>query len=97
MNQQEELIHYGSSSIAYSIVKSKRVKTSEIIVDADKVVVRAPFHKPVAEIRDIVQKKVFIYSRLPYSGFLKSCSILLIRCFSFQCMTNLCLYSCSFG
>jgi predicted metal-dependent hydrolase len=57
MNQQEELIHYGSSSIAYSIVKSKRVKTSEIIVDADKVVVRAPFHKPVAEIRDIVQKK----------------------------------------
>jgi predicted metal-dependent hydrolase len=57
MIQQEELIHYGSSSIAYSIVKSKRVKTSEIIVDVDKVVVRAPFHKPVAEIHDIIQKK----------------------------------------
>jgi predicted metal-dependent hydrolase len=57
MITQEELIHYGSSSIAYSIVKSKRVKTSEIIVDADKVVVRAPFHKPVAEIHDIIQKK----------------------------------------
>jgi hypothetical protein len=41
MNQQEELIHYGSNSIAYSIVKSKGVKTSEIIFDADKVIVRA--------------------------------------------------------
>ncbi|MDQ6668321.1 MAG: hypothetical protein M3Y53_08875 [Thermoproteota archaeon] len=45
----------------YSIVKSKRVKTSEIIVDADKVVVRAPFHKPVVEIHDIIQKKVAGY------------------------------------
>jgi predicted metal-dependent hydrolase len=48
---------YGSSTIAYTIVKSRRVKTSEIIVEANKVLVRTPFHKPVAEIHEIVRKK----------------------------------------
>ena len=50
-------MQYGSNIITYSIVKSKRVKTSEIIVEANKVLVRTPFHKPVSEIHEIVKKK----------------------------------------
>jgi hypothetical protein len=59
MIQQEELRRYGSSSIAYSIVKSKRVKTSDMIVDADNVIVGASFHKPVAEIHDIIYTEIY--------------------------------------
>ncbi|MGB8937435.1 MAG: SprT family zinc-dependent metalloprotease [Candidatus Nitrosopolaris sp.] len=33
------------------------MKTSEIIVEANKVLVRTPFHKPVSEIHEIVKKK----------------------------------------
>ncbi|MFZ0515138.1 MAG: SprT family zinc-dependent metalloprotease [Candidatus Nitrosopolaris sp.] len=57
MTQQEGIMQYGSSTIAYSIVKSKRVKTSEIIVEANKVLVRTPLNKPVSEIHEIVKKK----------------------------------------
>lgn len=48
---------YGNKSIEYSIIKSKRIKTSEIIVDKDKVVVRTPFHKSLLEVEKIIQSK----------------------------------------
>jgi predicted metal-dependent hydrolase len=48
---------YGTKTIEYSIVRSKRIKTSEIIVDANSVVVRTPFHKPSSEVHDIIRKK----------------------------------------
>jgi predicted metal-dependent hydrolase len=57
MTQQEEHMQYGSSTIGYSIIKSRRVKTSEIIVESDKILVRVPFNKPVSEIHEIVKKK----------------------------------------
>ena len=54
MKQQ---LQYGTKIIEYSIIKSRRIKTSEIIVDADNVVVRAPFRKPAVEICEIVRRK----------------------------------------
>ncbi|NAL78265.1 M48 family metallopeptidase, partial [Nitrososphaera sp. AFS] len=51
-------LHYGTKTIEYSIIKSKRIKTSEIIVDANSVVVRTPFHKTTSEVHDIIKKKV---------------------------------------
>src|SRR5690348_4778966 len=50
-------IQYGTISIPYHIIKSKRVKTSEIIVDADKVTIRTPLNKDLSEIRGIVSDK----------------------------------------
>jgi predicted metal-dependent hydrolase len=50
-------IQYGTISIPYHIIKSKRVKTSEIIVDADKVTIRTPLNKDLSEIRGIVSNK----------------------------------------
>ena len=55
--QREELLRYGSKTIAFCIVKSKRIKTSEIIVDANIVVIRTPFHKPASEVHGIVREK----------------------------------------
>ncbi|MDQ6866625.1 MAG: M48 family metallopeptidase [Thermoproteota archaeon] len=53
----KQQLQYGTKTIEYSIINSRRIKTSEIIVDADDVIVRTPFHKPVVEISDIVRKK----------------------------------------
>src|SRR5437899_3056267 len=53
----KQRLQYGTKTIKYSIIKTRRIKTSEIIVDADDVVVRTPFHKPTVEIADIVRKK----------------------------------------
>lgn len=50
-------IKYGNSVIEYSVVKSKRRKTSEIIVDKTGVVIRTPLRKPTSEIKKIVQQK----------------------------------------
>ena len=38
-------------------MKSKRIETSEIIVDASSVIVRIPFHKPTSEVYEIIRKK----------------------------------------
>lgn len=53
----KQQVHYGTKTIEYSIIKSKRVKTSEIIVDANSVVVRTPFHKSTSEVHNIIRKK----------------------------------------
>lgn len=50
-------IKYGNSIIQYSVVKSKRRKTSEIIVDKKGVVIRTPFSKSNSEVRKIVEEK----------------------------------------
>jgi predicted metal-dependent hydrolase len=57
IQQAEERIQYGSSTIEFSVVKSRRMKTSEIIVEPNKVTIRTPFNKPVSEIRKLIQKK----------------------------------------
>lgn len=50
-------LHYGTSVIKYSVIKSRRIKTSELIVDRNEVVVRTPFDKPDHEIQNIVKDK----------------------------------------
>jgi hypothetical protein len=35
-------VQYGNMTISYDIIKSKRIKTSEIIVDAYKITIRTP-------------------------------------------------------
>lgn len=50
-------IRYGNSIIQYSIVKSKRRKTSQITVDRNNVIVRTPSTKSLSEIRNIVKSK----------------------------------------
>jgi predicted metal-dependent hydrolase len=54
---QKEQIQYGTRTIPYYIIKSKRVKTSEIIVDADKVTIRTPLDKDLSEIQKILLDK----------------------------------------
>lgn len=57
IKQQHHKLNYGTSVIDYSIVRSRRRKTSEIIVDAKNVIVRAPNDKPLEEIKKIVRAK----------------------------------------
>lgn len=57
MIRQQDRIKYGTATIPYSIIKTGRVKTSELIVDADTITVRAPLNKDNAEIRKIVLDK----------------------------------------
>lgn len=53
----KDKIRFGNSTITYSIVKSKRRKTSQIIVDAKGVVVQTPFSKKDSEIKKMVEAK----------------------------------------
>jgi len=50
-------VQYGNITIPYDIIKSKRIKTSEITVDADKVTIRTPLDKDISEIRKLVLDK----------------------------------------
>jgi predicted metal-dependent hydrolase len=53
----QQKLRYGTRIIDYSIVRSRRRKTSEIIVDAENVIVRTPYDKSLEEIHDIVSGK----------------------------------------
>jgi len=50
-------IRYGNSTIQYSIIRSKRRKTSQITVDKDNVIVRTPKSKSLKEIQNIMRDK----------------------------------------
>lgn len=50
-------IKYGNSVIEYSVIKSRRRKTSQIMVDGDEVIVRTPLAKDNSEIKKIVTNK----------------------------------------
>ena len=50
-------LDYGNTTINYSVIKTKRRKTSEITVDKDIVEIRTPYDKPDQEIRNIVKDK----------------------------------------
>ncbi|HZA06482.1 MAG TPA: hypothetical protein VE619_02155, partial [Nitrososphaeraceae archaeon] len=50
-------IQYGTITIPYDIIKSKRIKTSEIIVDAYEVTIRTPLNKDISEITKLVLDK----------------------------------------
>jgi predicted metal-dependent hydrolase len=58
MIHQKGRVKYGAITIPYQIIKTGRVKTSEVIVDADtKVTVRTPLGKNKHEIQRIVLDK----------------------------------------
>jgi len=50
-------IRYGTINLPYHVIKSKRIKTSEIIVEANNVTIRTPLNKDLSEIRRIVSDK----------------------------------------
>lgn len=54
---QKDKVNYGTRTIPYYIVKSKRVKTSEIIVDADRVTIRTPINKDKRQIQTAILDK----------------------------------------
>ena len=57
-------IRYGNSVISYSIVKTKRRKTSQIIVNEKGVEVRTPLTKKDSEIKQLVdEKKQWIFKK----------------------------------
>jgi predicted metal-dependent hydrolase len=57
MTPQKGKVKYGTIIIPYSVIKTRRIKTSEVIVDADNIVVRAPLDKDNTEIQKLVLDK----------------------------------------
>src|SRR5919106_494295 len=57
MIYQKDRVKYGTIIIPYQIIKTRRIKTSEVIVDADTVTVRTPYGKDNIEIQRIVLDK----------------------------------------
>jgi len=69
----KDKIRYGNRVIEYNIVKSKRRKTSEILVDGTGVEVRTPLIKKDSEIKEMVNdKKQWIFKKhLEFSDKIK--------------------------
>jgi len=57
-------IRYGNSVIQYTVIKSKRRKTSEIRVDEKGVEIRTPFYKKDSDVQKIIHdQKHWIYKK----------------------------------
>ena len=54
---KNEYLH-GTKRIEYFVFRTRRSKTSEIIVDSDKIVIRVPLSKPDKEIESLVKEKI---------------------------------------
>ena len=50
-------IKFGKSTIQYNLIKTKRIKTSQISIDKDNVIVRVPTDKSNSEVKNIVKEK----------------------------------------
>lgn len=60
----KDRIQYGNSVIEYTVIKSKRRKTSEIRVDENGVEIRVPLIKKNSEIKNLIDdKKQWIYKK----------------------------------
>jgi predicted metal-dependent hydrolase len=57
MIQQKDKVKYGTTTIPYYIIKTRRIKTSELIVDADTITVRTPYDKDKTEIQRLILDK----------------------------------------
>jgi predicted metal-dependent hydrolase len=57
MMQHKDIVSYGTITIPYNVIKTGRIKTSELIVDADTVTVRTPLKKDKLEIQKLVLNK----------------------------------------
>ena len=58
-NNQElkDRVTYGTDNIEYYIKRSNRIKTSELIIDSDKIEVRTPLNKTIEDTRRIIRDK----------------------------------------
>jgi predicted metal-dependent hydrolase len=55
----KEIFQHGNNNILYNLVRSKRQKTSELIIENEnEITLRVPFDKPLEEIKEIIQKKI---------------------------------------
>jgi predicted metal-dependent hydrolase len=57
ISPQHDKVKYGTTTIPYCIIKTGRIKTSEVIVDAHTITVRAPIHKDKLQIQRLVLDK----------------------------------------
>jgi predicted metal-dependent hydrolase len=57
IKKQNYKLNYGTDVIEYTVVKTRRRKTSEVIVDKNTVEVRTPLDKPDHEIEQVVRNK----------------------------------------
>jgi predicted metal-dependent hydrolase len=60
---QKQVIHYrhsqhGTKKINYELVKSKRLKTSEIIVDDESIIIKTPYNKSLSDIEGLLRNKM---------------------------------------
>lgn len=71
----KETLKHGKTIIPYDIIKSKRRKTSEIIID-DHIIIRTPYGKPLEEIKRIMEdKKQWIFKKqLEFEDKKRQCS-----------------------
>jgi predicted metal-dependent hydrolase len=53
----KDQIRYRSTNLEYHIKRSKRIKTSELIVDSDRIEVRTPLNKSLEDTRNIILGK----------------------------------------
>src|SRR6476646_3410018 len=56
-HSKHEYLH-GTKIIEYFVFRTRRRKTSEIVVDSDEIVVRVPYSKPIAEIEGLINEKI---------------------------------------
>jgi predicted metal-dependent hydrolase len=55
----KEIFEHGNDTIPFNLIRSKRQKTSELIIENDKeITLRVPLDKPLEEIKEIIQKKI---------------------------------------
>jgi predicted metal-dependent hydrolase len=57
MIHQKDKVRYGAITIQFHIIKTGRIKTSEVIVGADTITVRAPYGKDKLEIQRLILDK----------------------------------------
>src|SRR5215216_1319437 len=57
MIHQKDKVKYGTITIPYHVIKTRRIKTSEVIVDANTITVRTPYNKDRTEIQKLVLDK----------------------------------------
>ena len=57
--ESEQTFQYGNTLVNYTLIKSKRRKTCEVIVEKDRgIIVRVPFEKTTEEIQKILDDKI---------------------------------------
>jgi predicted metal-dependent hydrolase len=60
-NSEPYSIHkyvHGTKRIEYFVFRTRRRKTSEIVVDSDEIVIRVPYSKPLSEIEALIKEKI---------------------------------------